>query len=190
MLTKLTTAHRLFVEKYDGTNPAEAFRYSGSNGTDAFCLYSANQLLKDPLIIKAIEEASKYTGKQNAAIASRDERKMFWSSLMRNEDPYHKDAINPLTNAPLPREPLPLAVRIKGSELLGKSETDFVEKIDMTVQHSLSDLIMDSLKAPQGEDDLSIEEIERLHLEAKQQKRLPDIDVTPSPSVIQTEDFY
>lgn len=178
-LERLTPKLRLFVERYHG-DAADAFRYSGSNGSDAFCKQEGEKLLQHPLIIEAIEERDKYQAQTSNAIADRKERQAFWTSLMRNQDPHYVPQINPITNAPVPREPLPLMARIKGSELLGKSETDFVEKVDMTMQHSLSDIIMQSHQIPSA-DDMSVEEIERIHMENRKLKK-PDIEVQATPS--------
>lgn len=164
-IDQLSSMHRLFVERFAG-DPVDAMRYSGYNGSDLQCKIEGEKLLKLPLIQLAIEERDKYTTRTTAAIADRQERQAFWTSLMRNEDPYHKDKIDPITNAPVPPEPLSLQVRLKGSELLGKSETDFIEKVDMTTTHTISDIIMQSYKLPEAED-MSIEDIERMRLEAK-----------------------
>jgi len=181
VLSKLSTKHRLFVERYHG-DAADAMRYSGSNGSDAFCKAEGEKLLKMPLIQEAIADRDKYQKQTSNAIADRKERQAFWTSVMRNQDPHYIQKYDPITNAPLTPEPMPIAARLKGSELLGKSETDFVEKIDMSVVHSLSDIIMQSYNLPTGEEDLTIEEIEAAYWEGKKANTLPDIEVTATTS--------
>lgn len=93
----------------------------------------ARFLMDDPEIIAALDLRNKIEGTMEKAKASRLERQNFWSAIMRNEDPYQEEGEDP--------SPIPLNFRLKASELLGKSETDFIEKIDMTVEHSLADII-------------------------------------------------
>ncbi len=102
---------------------------------------------------------------------------------MKNEDPYQKEEVDE-NNVPI-RQPknLPLPLRLKASELLGKSEADFVEKVDMNVQHSLSDLIMQSYQL-ESKEDIPIEAIEAEYYRVKKAGEKPeDFEVvTPEES--------
>ena len=61
-----------------------------------------------------IQDAIKAREAQRLAptIATRQERQEFWTSVLRNEDEAMKD-------------------RLKAAELLGKSEGDFLERVEM-----------------------------------------------------------
>lgn len=111
----LTAKQQKFVAAYTG-NGTEAARLAGYSGDDNALAVAASNLLKDPKIRSAIEarpdrqaQAKKDAAEAKALIATRAERQEFWSRLMNDvaEDPH---------------------VRLKASELLGKSEADFTEK--------------------------------------------------------------
>lgn len=139
---RITKQHRLFIEAYDG-NPARAMREAGFEGTDKELEKEGNLLLQSPLIIEAIRQRSLYSASTAKVIATRDERQAFWTSVMRNEDPHALPEYNDkgVTKAP---SNIPLAVRLKASELLGKSETDFVEKLNLNHNVSITDVIQKS----------------------------------------------
>lgn len=163
-MQKLNDKHRLFIEAYDG-NAEYAAQIAGIDPR------KANQLLTEPLIMDAIKERSRYLKTLNTAIATRQERQAFWTNLMRNEDPYRKDELD-ANNMPVKKDVnLSDALRIKASELLGKSEQDFVDKIDMTTTHTISDLVLASYKDPNS---MSIEELEATYLANRKKK--PDVE--------------
>lgn len=141
-ISKLNHKHRLFVEAFLG-DPLQAMRIAGFEGSDTILEKQGNDLLKQPLIVEAIRQRSLYQNSTAKIIATREERQAFWTSLMRNDDPHHKPEIND-KGVTKPIENLPLPIRIKASELLGKSETDFVERIDMTNTLTITDLVQDS----------------------------------------------
>jgi hypothetical protein len=162
-MDKLSKQHRLFVEAYDG-DEIYAMRVAGYAGADSYLRSKATDLLKQPLIIEAIKDRSKYTLATKNAIATREERQALWTAIMKNQDPYH---IEPKDANGLPRENIdpniPLATRLKASELLGKSEADFVDRVESTVTHSISELIQQSYI-----DDTPIEAIEAAYTKAKE----------------------
>ena len=70
-------------------------------------------MLENAVIRTALELLRQET--TNAAIATREERQSFWTSVIRDGD---EDMRN----------------RLKASELLGRSQTDFVERVDATTR--------------------------------------------------------
>jgi hypothetical protein len=177
MLENLNKAHRLFVEAYDG-DVIYACRIAGIGGasaSDAYLKKKGEELLKQPLILDAIKDRSKYILSTQHAIATREERQALWTAIMKNEDPHRKEEVDS-NGVPIPEGNIPLPIRLKASELLGKSEADFVDRIDMSVQHSLSDLIQQSYQ-----DDTPIEAIEaeyrRIKNKENQNQNIPTIEV-------------
>lgn len=157
----LTPKHRLFVEAYNG-DTLEAMQLSGYRGDPHSLRERGEQLLQTPLIIEAIRARSKYLTKTQNIIADREERQSFWSSLMRNQDP-NRIAEFDEHNVPIPFKEIPLAQRIKASELLGKSETDFVEKIDLTGTLTVTDIITQAYQINDGDIDAIEAEYELIH---------------------------
>lgn len=173
-MKELNNKHRLFVEAYTGNN-IEAMRIAGFTGTDGYLNQKAEELLADPLIMEAIKQRSKYRAKLLDTIAGREERQALWTAVMRNEDPHARKEVDPITNVPKPLENIPLATRLKASELLGKSEQDFVDKVELTGQMTITDVITKSYKLNQ-KDDASIEEIEAEYYRAQESRSLPVIE--------------
>lgn len=92
-------------------NATQAAIRAGYSAKTAYSIGQEN--LKKPEISEAIKKALEE--KNNALIANRRERQAFWSEIMRDEDSR-------------------LADRLKASELLGKSECDFSEKLQLHQQ--------------------------------------------------------
>jgi hypothetical protein len=88
---------------------------------------------------------------------------------MKNEDPYRKEELDP-NGVPIPEGNIPIPIRLKASELLGKSEADFVDKVDVTQTLTLSDII---LKSYDKESTKSIEDIEAEYYKMQEDKELP-----------------
>lgn len=143
-ISKLNQKHRLFVEAYLG-DVVEAMQLAGFEGTSQKLKTQGDELLKQPLIIEAIRQRAKYNDSTAKIIATREERQAFWTSLMRNNDPHYIPEVND-KGVTKPIENLPLPIRIKASELLGKSETDFVEKLDMSHSLTITDVITQAYK--------------------------------------------
>lgn len=189
ILTTLSDRHRLFVEAYNG-DPAEAAGIAGYTGAPAYLKSKGEELLLQPLILEAIKVRSQNTAKTFRVIASREERQEFWTSIMKNEDPYIKERKDPNTNAPLEPEPIPISQRLKATELLGKSEADFTENINSKVEHSLSDIIMKSYGTGTTQD-LTIGEIEAEYRRLKDTGKSPVIEVKAieSAPILEVEDL-
>lgn len=96
----LTLKQKKFVEAYDGSIK-EASENSGLSYD--YC----RQLITKPHILTAIRERE--STRLNPFIATRQERQNFWTKIMQDEEAEMKD-------------------RLKASELLGKSEADFIDR--------------------------------------------------------------
>lgn len=166
-MQSLSKAHRAFVEAFDG-DIVYAMRIAGYTGNDSYLQQRGNELLKTPLIQKAIEDRKKYVKGLKDAIATREERQLLWTQIMKNDDPYRKEELDE-NGVPIPEGNIPLPVRLKASELLGKSEADFVDKVDVNHNVTLSDII---LKSYNKDDDKSIEDIEAEYYALKESKTL------------------
>ena len=103
----LTTKMQAFVEAYCG-NATEATLKAGYSPRTAAFIGAEN--LKKPQIKKAIAEREKISSESR--IADRQERQSFWTHVMRDSE---EDMRN----------------RLKAAELLGRSECDFVEKVEL-----------------------------------------------------------
>ena len=104
---KLTAKQQAFVDAYAGnaTAAAMAAGYSPKTARSQGQRLLTNDDIKDA--IKARE-----TQRIAPAIATRQERQEFWTSVLRDENEAMKD-------------------RLKAAELLGKSEGDFLERVEM-----------------------------------------------------------
>jgi phage terminase small subunit len=105
-MQKLTERERKFVLFYCG-NATEAAKKAGYSKKTATEIGYEN--LRKPHVAAAIKE--RVEKELSPLIKSRRERQLLWSQLANHPDPY---------------------ISMKASELLGKSEGDFTEKI----QHS------------------------------------------------------
>jgi hypothetical protein len=164
-MIEINNKQRLFCEAYCG-DEVSAMRIAGYEGTDTFLSARGKELLAQPLIREAIAQRSKYIASTTKIIATREERQAFWTSLMRNEDPNAKPSFNE-KGVSKPPEDLPLPMRLKASELLGKSETDFLERVDINHNVSITDVIKEAYTIPM-EDINAIEvEYERIYAKKK-----------------------
>jgi phage terminase small subunit len=176
-LATLTKKHRLFVEAYTG-DTINAMLAAGFEGVPAYLKEKGEELLANPIIQEAIKERSRYMAKTFKNIADREERQVLLTSWMRNEDPYRleeKDA----NGAPVPRGNLPDSMRLKALELLGKSEGDFVDRIEHSGNLSFSELVTKSYEV---EEDIEAIEAEYRQVKEAQAKKLeaPKEDAKPS----------
>ncbi len=136
---KLTVKQQRFVDYYDG-NAYEAAKKAGYAGNYNTISQMGKENLRKPTIIKALKEREK---KRNGnGIADRQERQEFWSKILRGEMKVKKHiAIGRGEDREVievEAEP-DLKDRLKASEHLGKSEADFIERIEATVNHDLGD---------------------------------------------------
>ena len=104
----LTARQKRFIDAYNG-NATEAARIAGysENKIDN----AAYKLMHTPAIVEAIQAREKE--RSDAAIMTREERQKLWSDLARNVDETTRD-------------------RLRATELLGKSEGDFLDRQELT----------------------------------------------------------
>lgn len=103
----LTVRQQAFVNAYTG-NAAEAARQAGYSAKTAYSI--GQELLNKPEIVDAIRRRAEEA--QKPLIASREARQRFWSEVML--DPEQE-----------------MGHRLKAAELLGKSECDFSERLQI-----------------------------------------------------------
>jgi phage terminase small subunit len=130
MARELTTRQRAFVEAYDG-NGTQAARVAGYSGSDNTLSVTASELLRNPRIVEAIREreASRRPHSPVAlVIATRQERQAFWTKVMNDGE-------------------AELSARLKASELLGKSEGDFLERLEVGTTQTLEQLVTAAIEA-------------------------------------------
>lgn len=116
----LTQKQQRFIEYYDG-NGTEAARKAGYVGNDTVLAQVASENLRKPYIKTALENRNKNAMAQ--VIANRTNRQEFWSGIMWDTDQDMKD-------------------RLKASELLGRSEGDFIDRKEKGNDLTLEDLII------------------------------------------------
>lgn len=104
----LTPKQRAFVEAYSG-NATEAARIAGYRGCPGTIRSVARENLSKPHIADAIRHRE--TARSAARIANREQRQAFWTAVMRDES-------------------RPMPDRLRASELLGKSEGDFLQRVE------------------------------------------------------------
>jgi phage terminase small subunit len=109
-MARLTTKQRRFIEAYTGNAKQAATAAGYSEKTS----YSAGQrLLKNVDIQEAIR--SREEQRRAELIADREARQQFWTAIMRDESES-------------------MTARLKASELLAKSEGDFLERVQAQFQ--------------------------------------------------------
>lgn len=105
-MAKLTTKQKAFIQAYCGNATEAALKAGYSKKTAAFI---GAENLKKPQIIEQIKKREE--NRSNKRIATREERQIFWTQTMKDEKADMRD-------------------RLRASELLGKSEADFMEKVE------------------------------------------------------------
>lgn len=124
---KLTKKQQLFVDAYDG-NATSAAITAGYSKRSARSIGAEN--LTRPHVIKAIDDrASKH---RSDIIADRKRRQAFWSGIMEGEI---KDDV--VVGSGESRQaiqiPQKMMNRLKASELLGRSEGDFLDRQELSL---------------------------------------------------------
>jgi len=111
----LTEKQRRFCEAYtaNGGNATDAARQAGY----AKPRQQGPRLLENVGVVQALETLREET--TNAAIATREERQAYWTSVMRGEPDSEG-------NRPTNSE------RLRASEILGKAQGDFLERREIT----------------------------------------------------------
>lgn len=167
----LNERKRLFIAAYNG-DLVTSMRTAGYSGPDKRLVAEGEKMLSDPAVAKGIKERSKIYAKTQRAIADREERQELLTSWMRNEDPHTKEERDEYGNV----KPHIIAMqnRIKALELLGKSEGDFIDKVDLNVSMNLSEIIMSSYSGDKSgvDDDLDIDTIEAEYMASKGRQEL------------------
>ena len=109
MTPKLTAKQQVFVMEY--MNDFNATRAAQAAGYSQRTAYSIGQrLLKNVEISQAINSAM--TERKNQLIATREQRQEFWTAVMTDTEQDMRS-------------------RLRASELLAKSEGDFLEKVQV-----------------------------------------------------------
>ena len=105
-MKKLTPKQQAFVDVYAGNATEAAIKagYSVKNARDMGC-----QNMKTPAVKAAI--LAREDVESRVRIADRQTRQQFWTETMRNEGAELRD-------------------RLRASELLGKSEGDFLDRVE------------------------------------------------------------
>lgn len=116
---KLTAKELKFIEVYSG-NATEAARLAGYSGSDNVLSQVGSDNLRKPRIAQAI--AKRETRELKPLVANRIQRQEFWSSIMNDSGEE-------------------MGYRLKASELLGKSEGDFIERVELDLSASLAERI-------------------------------------------------
>ena len=107
-MPKLTSKQKKFVELYSG-NASEAARMAGYKGSPEVIRQAGAENLTKPYILAAIKERE--APESAARIATRAQRQEFWTNVLNDENEKMQD-------------------RLRASELLGKSEADFLDRVD------------------------------------------------------------
>lgn len=114
---KLTARQQAFVDAYAGNATAAALAagYSEKTARSQGQRLLTNADIKDAIKVREEKRLA-------PTIATRKERQEFWTSVLRNEDEAMKD-------------------RLKAAELLGKSEGDFLERVEMDMRVSPASIL-------------------------------------------------
>lgn len=124
-MAKLNAKRQAFVDAWEGNATAAALAAGYSPKT----AYSQGQrLLKNVEVQAAIK--AREAQRLAPTIATRQERQKFWTSVLRNEKEAMKD-------------------RLKAAELLGKSEGDFLERVEMDMTLSPA-AILEQIRGRRG----------------------------------------
>jgi phage terminase small subunit len=123
---KLTAKQAKFVAVYAG-NGTEAARLAGYKGNPNTLHQVAIENLQKPAVLQALK------GRQEAEvrplIATRQDRQRFWTEVLMSPETEMRD-------------------RLKASELLGKSEADFTDKVEHSGALTLEQLVTASMAKP------------------------------------------
>ena len=118
----MTHRQELFIQEYlNSLNATQSAIRAGYSPKTAYSI--GQRLLKNVEVLHAINTAM--NERKITLIATREQRQEFWTSVMLDTDTAMKD-------------------RLKASELLGKSEGDFTDKVQANISGmTLADLVME-----------------------------------------------
>ena len=122
----LSSKQQKFVDAFAG-NASEAARLAGYTGSDATIGQTAYRLLKLDEVKAAIKAREKKEAR--AAILTRQQRQELWTKVALDKAQKMSD-------------------RLRASELLGKSEADFTEKLEVRGELTLRDLVNEAREQP------------------------------------------
>ena len=135
----LTPKQQAFVDAYNG-NGTDAARKAGYKGNDATLSQVASENLRKPEVLAAIQARNQIPASVRAAvaqaghIATRAERQAFWTQTMLDAG-------------------AEMSARLKASELLGRSEVDFTDKVSVDAKVTLGALIEAAGRLTEGEEE-------------------------------------
>lgn len=124
LLLRLNSREQKFVHVYEG-NGADAAKAAGYLGVGHSLAVQGSRLLRKPEIRMAISKRTEADVERH--ILSREERQELWSRIALDET---QDA----------------ADRLKALELLGKSQADFTEKLEVKGELTLPQLVRESME--------------------------------------------
>jgi len=125
----MTAKQKRFIELYSG-NATKAAIAAGYSEKTAYSI--GQELLNKPEIMEAIQLREKE--RLSECIASREERQEFWTSIMRDVEEKTAD-------------------RLKASELLAKSNGDFLERVEANVTTSEPPIIQVNFTSSTDDED-------------------------------------
>lgn len=131
--SKLSAKQRKFAEVYAG-NATDAARKAGYTGDDSTLGVTGGRLLRNARIAALIRGREAKELKPH--IADRQERQAFWTSVMRGEGTARVDEEGNAYDD--------MHARLRASELLGKSNADFTEKVEHSGSLTLEQLVLAS----------------------------------------------
>lgn len=124
LLPRLNTREQKFVHVYDG-NGVEAARTAGYAGSNHVLAVQASRLLRKEEIRRAIALRTELEVERH--ILNREERQELWTRLALDEE-------------------LEASDRLKALELLGKSQADFTERLEVKGELTLAELVRESMR--------------------------------------------
>lgn len=126
---KLTAKQRAFAEHYAASaNATEAARLAGYKGSENQLGVQGSENLRNPKIVDYLEGLTQPASV--GRIATAQERQEFWTAVMRGTMTVVVKGKNGQTEEY--EQSADMAVRLKASELLGKSQADFVERREVS----------------------------------------------------------
>jgi phage terminase small subunit len=128
LLALLNPREQKFVHVYDG-NGVEAARSAGYLGNNHVLAVQGSKLMRKPEIRRAV--ALRIEASVERFILTREERQEQWSLMAIDEQ-------------------LDAADRLKALELLGKSQADFTERLEVKGELTLATLVLESLGGKSG----------------------------------------
>jgi len=160
---RYSAKEKRFIACFNG-EAVYSMRVAGWLGTDEYLRHKCKSLLAQPKIQHALRTRADTDAAVNMAVMNKNERLEMLSALARGIDPYAKEEVDTFGN-PIDVK-ISISERLKSLELLGKAGGDFVQKIDINHNISVSDLILESYNVRE-----SVETIEAQYIVLRDQKK-------------------